>query len=600
MALSQNVVINFLTKFDRKGLQRATKELKGFDKVIASSKFATKAALVTAGIGAAFAFDRLARSSIRAALEQEKLDKSVEQSLSSINKLGSLSSVKTFVKDLQTATNITKDQLTPALNGLIISTGNLSKAQNLLGLAIDISQGSGTDLLQITDALAKANRGNFKALGQLGLGFDAVTAKEIGLADITDYLTLKFGGAAQRATATFGAKLDDLKISAGEAQKNLGEGFITAGEIILFSSDATDVFGAKLEQLGLNGGFVLVSIADKIDKIRDAFVSLGRTADKDPILSKIFTFESIPVLPGLLDGISKIFGTLAKDGKKITETTKKTVEQTAEQKEAAAKVAVLQAKLDKFASTALNKQKALTKSKKEQMALDAKKSALEAMFDKDRINLQAALNRGGLSGQDQLKVQILQQLADGTADAVSEAEKYADILKVIEDGQITSEEVAMLAGKWGMTTANTLLYLQKLFLANTELTKMLALYKQINDEAKKLTAYDPLSSFRVNPKDLPKTPYDPLSGLRPTPEDLDSIGLASGGIVTRPTRAIIGEAGAEAVIPLDRLGSMGSQTVNVNVSGSVISQGQLETVIQDILYKLNRSGSVTQLASLGR
>ena len=41
MALSQNVVINFLTKFDKKGLQRATKELKGFDKVIASSKFAT-------------------------------------------------------------------------------------------------------------------------------------------------------------------------------------------------------------------------------------------------------------------------------------------------------------------------------------------------------------------------------------------------------------------------------------------------------------------------------------------------------------------------------------------------------------------------------
>ena len=29
MALSSNVVINFLTKFDKKGLERATKELKG-------------------------------------------------------------------------------------------------------------------------------------------------------------------------------------------------------------------------------------------------------------------------------------------------------------------------------------------------------------------------------------------------------------------------------------------------------------------------------------------------------------------------------------------------------------------------------------------
>ena len=169
MALSQNVVINFLTKFDKKGLQRATKELKGFDKVIASSKFATKAALVTAGIASAYALDRLAKSSVRAALEQERLDKSVEQSLTSINELGSLASVKTLITDLQRATNITEDQLTPALNGLIISTGNLDKAQNLLSVAIDTSKGSGVDLLSVTDALGKANRGQFRALGQLGL-----------------------------------------------------------------------------------------------------------------------------------------------------------------------------------------------------------------------------------------------------------------------------------------------------------------------------------------------------------------------------------------------------------------------------------------------
>ena len=29
--------------------------------------------------------------------------------------------------------------------------------------------------------------------------------------------------------------------------------------------------------------------------------------------------------------------------------------------------------------------------------------------------------------------------------------------------------------------------------------------------------------------------------------------LATGGIVTKPTRALVGEAGAEAVIPLDKL-----------------------------------------------
>lgn len=39
--------------------------------------------------------------------------------------------------------------------------------------------------------------------------------------------------------------------------------------------------------------------------------------------------------------------------------------------------------------------------------------------------------------------------------------------------------------------------------------------------------------------------------------------MATGGIVTRPTIALIGEAGAEAVVPLDRAGRFGGVTINV-------------------------------------
>jgi hypothetical protein len=628
MALSQNVVINFLTKFDKKGLQKATKELKGFDKFIASSKFATKAALVTAGLASAYALDRLAKSSVRAALEQERLDKSIEQSLSSINELGSLGSVKTLIADLQTATNITEDELTPALNGLIISTGDLAKAQNLLGVAIDTSKGSGVDLLTVTDALGKANRGNFRTLGQLGLGFNAVTAQEMGLAEITDYLTLKFGGAAKRATETFGSKLDDLKISAGEAQENLGQGFITAAEIIMGSSNSTDVFGAKLELLGLNGGYILIALADKVNKIQDAFSGLSKKIDSDPILKFFFgSAKSIPVLGGWIDG----FRGLAEDGKKIAETSKETVAQTEEQKAAAAKLAALQAKFDKFAAAALDKQKKLTKEKAAQAALDKKKAELESMFDLERINLQAALSRK-LSAEDEIRVKLLQKLADGTAKAIDEALRYADVLKVIEDGKITTAEVEMLAKKWGITTVEVLLYLQQLFAANDELRKMLALMDELSKkkftlptveadlsqispkiQQQILSGADPIAAGEQVRLDLKKQ----LGKMDPTGSGaaasgrltaqaidyyqklLDIPRMAEGGIVNRPTMAMIGEAGAEAVIPLDRMGSMGTK-VTVNVQGSVISEGQLQSVIQDVLYNLNRTGAVTQLANLGR
>ena len=628
MALSQNVVINFLTKFDKKGLQRATKELKGFDKVIASSKFATKAALVTAGIASAYALDRLAKSSVRAALEQERLDKSVEQSLTSINELGSLASVKTLIADLQRATNITEDQLTPALNGLIISTGNLDKAQNLLSVAIDTSKGSGVDLLSVTDALGKANRGQFRALGQLGLGFNAVTAEEMGLAEITDYLTLKFGGAAKRATETFGSKLDDLKISAGEAQENLGQGFITAAEIIMGSSNSTDVFGAKLELLGLNGGYILIGIADKVVKIQDKFDGLSKKINSDPILKFFFgSAKSIPVLGGWIEG----FRGLAEDGKRIAETSKETVEQTEEQKAAAAKLAALQAKFDKFAAAALDKNRKLTKEKAAQAALDKKKAEIESMFDIDKINLQAALSRK-LSAEDEIRVKILQKLADGTKAAVDEAQRYADVLKVIEDGKITTAEVEMLAKKWGMTTIEVLLYLQQLFAANDELRKMLALMDELSKKKfPKPEVSTDISSFGTGIQEAILTGANPITYGEQVRKDLlkklgstDPTGsgaaasgrlsaqavdyyqklldiprMADGGIVSKPTMAMIGEAGAEAVIPLDRMGSMGTKVV-VNVQGSVISEGQLQSVIQDVLYNLNRTGAVTQLANLGR
>jgi hypothetical protein len=44
--------------------------------------------------------------------------------------------------------------------------------------------------------------------------------------------------------------------------------------------------------------------------------------------------------------------------------------------------------------------------------------------------------------------------------------------------------------------------------------------------------------------------------------------LAEGGITTGPTIAMIGEKGPEAVIPLDRLGNMGGNTINITVTSA--------------------------------
>jgi len=71
------------------------------------------------------------------------------------------------------------------------------------------------------------------------------------------------------------------------------------------------------------------------------------------------------------------------------------------------------------------------------------------------------------------------------------------------------------------------------------------------------------------------------------------LGLQHGGIVTRPTFAMIGEAGAEAVIPLNRLGSIGvgGGQINVFIQGDVFTDSDIaqrwgRALAQEIKYNL--------------
>lgn len=85
---------------------------------------------------------------------------------------------------------------------------------------------------------------------------------------------------------------------------------------------------------------------------------------------------------------------------------------------------------------------------------------------------------------------------------------------------------------------------------------------------------------------MPLQNYSPLAGFG---GQYGIPKMASGGIVSGPTLAMIGEAGPEAVIPLDRLGSMGG--VTVNVAGSVVSENDLIESIRKGLANAQRNGS---------
>ena len=70
------------------------------------------------------------------------------------------------------------------------------------------------------------------------------------------------------------------------------------------------------------------------------------------------------------------------------------------------------------------------------------------------------------------------------------------------------------------------------------------------------------------------------------PAGLDYKAMATGGVVTSPTFALIGEAGPEAVIPLDKMGSMGGG-VTINVNG-----GDPNAVVAALRTYMRQNGSV--------
>jgi hypothetical protein len=96
--------------------------------------------------------------------------------------------------------------------------------------------------------------------------------------------------------------------------------------------------------------------------------------------------------------------------------------------------------------------------------------------------------------------------------------------------------------------------------------------------------------------DVPATPFNDAFTMGFDFRELGNVtlprvALAAGGIVTGPTSALIGEAGPEAVIPLDKMGGMGN-TYNININANVADARLGEVVVNAIKRYERTSGPV--------
>jgi hypothetical protein len=132
---------------------------------------------------------------------------------------------ESYIKKTQLQTSVLDDELRPALATAVRATGSLTKGQDLLDVALDVSAGTGKDLGTVTNAMSKAFNGNSGALKKL-----LPSIKEGQ--DFMGQLREQFAGSAEEA-----ANLDPykrLEVIFADIQETVGSALLPALEEFSF------------------------------------------------------------------------------------------------------------------------------------------------------------------------------------------------------------------------------------------------------------------------------------------------------------------------------------------------------------------------------
>jgi hypothetical protein len=218
------IVARILTQYSDKGTKAAIKDIGKMEKKFGD--FANKSAkafgLAALAVGA-FAV-KVGYDAVKAATEDQKsqalLANSLRNTVSATD--ASIAATEAWISTTQAAYGVADDALRPALGRLTAVTGSITKAQTLLGVAMDISAARTIDLETASALVAKGYGGNIGALKKLFPQISAATVKSKDFAAALREISGETKGAAAAAAATFAGQVNRIKLAFGEAEESLG------------------------------------------------------------------------------------------------------------------------------------------------------------------------------------------------------------------------------------------------------------------------------------------------------------------------------------------------------------------------------------------
>jgi hypothetical protein len=223
-----SIVARILTEYSDKGTKQAVKDISKMEKKFGDYANRTAKAFGLAAVAAGAFAVKIGTDAVQGAMEDQKQQVALATALR--NTTGAtdeaIAATTRYLDKLELMVGVDNNQLIPSLQILTQATKDVTQAQNLQALALDVSAGTGKDLQAVSIALAKAVGGNVTALTRLGVPLDAAAVKSKDLNAILGALAGTFKGQAEKRAQTFEFQIIRLRLAFNQILDQLGYALI--------------------------------------------------------------------------------------------------------------------------------------------------------------------------------------------------------------------------------------------------------------------------------------------------------------------------------------------------------------------------------------
>ena len=259
------VNIPIISEFDGTGIKKAISQFKDLETNGQKAQFAIKKAAVPAAAGlvavGAALFDAT-KGAIEDAAAQEKLALTMRNTTGATD--AQIKATEDWISAQGTALGYTDDDLRPALARLMTQTHDVTKAQELMSIAMDVSTGTGKSLSAVTEAMAKAAAGSTTALAKLSPELKQMEKDGASAEEMMAALSGTFMDQASIAAGTAQGQFKRLGIALAETKESIGAALLPAIEAVLPYLTKMGDWAAEHPEILLGIGVAIATIAAAI------------------------------------------------------------------------------------------------------------------------------------------------------------------------------------------------------------------------------------------------------------------------------------------------------------------------------------------------